>query len=99
MDPKAQALLQELARSFGNCHVEYQFANELHKFRLEWGPTHWLYVSRTFVDDHTEQELLGSLAHWRIPDTFRASQQSRWLFLGEGGVREVNDAFGRGNAL
>ena len=99
MDPKAEAILQALSRALENCHVEYQFANELHKFRPEWGPTHWLYVARTFVDDHTEAELLGSLARWRIPDAFRTSQQSRWLFLGEGGVREVDDAFGRGHAL
>ncbi len=96
MDPKAQALLQELAKAFGDCHVEYQFANELHKFRLEWGPTHWLYVARTFVDDHTERELLDSLARWRIPDAFRTSSKSRWLFLGESGVREVDDTFGGG---
>ena len=96
MDPKAQAIMNGLAQAFG-CHVEYQFANELHKFRVEWGPTHWLYVARAFVDDHTEQELLDSLARWRIGDAFRGSAQSRWLFLGESGVRGVDDTFGRGH--
>lgn len=99
MDPKAEALMQALSQAFGNCHIDYQFANELHKFRLESGPTHWLYVARTFVDDHTEQELLDGLTRWRIPGAFANSQQSRWLFLGVGGVREVDDAFGRGRAL
>ena len=56
MDPKAQMLIWELSSSFDNCKVEYQYANELHKFRLEWDPTHWLYFARSFVDDHTERK-------------------------------------------
>lgn len=99
MDPKVQAILQTLSAAFADSQVEYQFANELHKFRLEWGPVHWLYVARTFVDDHTEQENLGSLAQWQIVQAFRNSPQSRWLFLGEAGAREVDDDFGRGRAL
>jgi len=98
MDPKAKALMQALSAAFGNCAVGYQFANELHKFRLEWGPTHVLYVARSFVDDHTEQEIDESLERWRIADAFRNSQRSRWLYLGEKGVLEVNDNFGRGRA-
>ena len=99
MDPKAEALKQAFSQAFGNCNVEYQFANELHKYRLDWGPAHWLYVARTFVDDHTEQELLNSLTRSQIFSAFRNAQDSRWLFFGEGGVREVDDAFGRGRAL
>lgn len=98
MDPKAEALVRALSAAFGNCTVGHQFANELHKFRLEWGPTHWLYVARAFVDDHTEQELVESLERWRIADAFRTSQRSRWLFLGERGVLEVDNNFGRGRA-
>lgn len=97
MDPKAQMLIWELSSSFDNCKVEYQYANELHKFRLEWDPTHWLYFARSFVDDHTEKEIKESLLRWQILEAFRGSQKSRWLFLGESGVREVDDTFGRGH--
>ena len=97
MDPKAQMLIRELSNSFDSCKVEYQYANELHKFRLEWGPTHWLYVARNFVDDQNERELIESVARWKILEAFRNSQKSRWLFLGESGVREVDDTFGRGH--
>jgi len=99
MDPKVEALKQLFSRTFGDCNVEYQFANELHKFRLEWRPVHWLYVGRNFLDDHTEQELIDSVARGRIVDAFRTSQASRWLFLSGEGVREVDDTFGRGRAL
>jgi hypothetical protein len=98
MDPKAEALMRVLSTAFGNCAVDYQFAKELHKFRLEWGPTHWLYVARSFVDVHTEQEIHKSLEHWRIADAFRNSQRSRRLFVSEKGVLEVDDNFGRGRA-
>lgn len=97
MEPKAQALLNELKKVFEG-DVEYRFENELHKFRLECnGPSHWLYVARVFVDDHTAPELLASLSNWQIPNAFRSSSQSRRLFLGEVGIREVNDSFGRGH--
>ena len=97
MDPKASALLVELEKIFPGGRVEYQFANELHKFHLERdGPSHWLYVERTFVEDHTEQELVASLAHNGISQTFQASQHSLWLALGERGVRKVDDRYGRG---
>lgn len=97
MEPKAQALLNELKKVF-EADVEYRFENELHQFLLKRdGPSHWLYVAREFVDDHTVPELLASLSSWQIPDAFRSSSQSRWLFLGEGVIREVNDNFGRGH--
>ena len=97
MEPKAQALLNELKKVFEG-DVEYRFENELHKFRLERdGPSQWLYVAREFVDDHTVPELLASLSSSQIPEAFRSSSQSRWLFLGEAGIREVNDSFGRGH--
>ena len=95
MDPKAEALMRALSTAFSNCPVDYRFAKELHRFRLEWGPTHWLYIARSFVDDHTEQEIHESVERWRIADAFRNSQRSRWLFLGERGVLEVDGNFGR----
>ena len=96
MEPKAQALFNELTKVFPEGHVEYRFESELHKFRLEReDPSHWLYVAREFIDDHSAKELIASLSRWQIPEAFRSSSKSRWLFLGEAGVREVDDSFGR----
>lgn len=96
LDLKAQALLDELQKIFEN-EVKYLFANSLLQFRIEHdGPAHWLYVAEEFVDDHTVVELLASLAYWKIPETFRSSLKSRWIFLGEEGIREVDGTFGRG---
>jgi hypothetical protein len=97
MEQKTQALLNELHMVFDG-DVEYRFENELHKFRLKRnGPSHWLYVARNFVDDHTIQELIDSLSGFQIPDALRNSPQSRWLFLSETGIYEVDDNFGCGH--
>ena len=97
MEPKAEAIRKELAKSFPEGRVEYQFANELHKYRLERdGPTHWLYVERNFLDDTQENELIESLATLRIPEAFHSSPKSLWLYLSKNGIKEVDDVFGRG---
>ena len=100
MEPKARALFDEIVKIFPEGNVEYRCENELHKYRLERnGPSHWLYVSRTLIDDHTAPELIALLSQWQIFEAFRNSPTSRWLFLSEPGIREVDDNFGRGNAL
>lgn len=97
MEPKPQAILNSLVAVFPSSQVEYRYENMLHKFRLEQdGNPHWLYVAYEFVADYTERELVASLSHWKIPEAFLNSETSRWLFLSEAGVREVDDRFGRG---
>jgi hypothetical protein len=96
MDPKAQALQNELERAVGGAAIEYQYSNDLHKFRLDVDPPHWLYVGRDFLDDHTADELIHALVHWQVSEALLASPNSRWLFLSEGGVRDVDAEFGRG---
>lgn len=51
------------------------------------------------IDDRTEQELIALLSQWQIYEAFRKSPTSRWLFLSGSGIHEVDDKFGRGNAL
>ena len=97
MEPKSQAIFDELMKVFPEGNVEYLFGNGLHKFRLEReGPSQWLYVSREFVDDHTAQEIITRFSGFQISEAFRGSPNNLWLFLSEAGVREVDDNFGRG---
>jgi hypothetical protein len=96
MEPKVKAIINVLNKLFKSGDVDYRFDKELHKFRLERnGPSLWLYVSRNFVDDHTENEIIERITHWQIPDILLCSNQNRWLFLSEDGVKEVSDSFGR----
>lgn len=95
MNEKALSVLQRLATSFDHAPVVYEFTNDLHRFRIEWGPTHWLYISRAYIDVRTEQDLLHMLERWRIVETLRTSQRPRCLLLGERGILEVNPNYGR----
>ncbi|BAO31031.1 hypothetical protein SUTH_03258 [Sulfuritalea hydrogenivorans sk43H] len=96
MDSKVRILVRKLSDVFADGHVEYRFEAQLHKFRIDHeGPTFWLYISREFAEDHTEEELVTSLVSWNISEAFRSSPKSRWLFLSETGVREVDCEFGK----
>jgi hypothetical protein len=96
MEPKSQAIFDELMKVFPEGNVEYFYGNDLHKFRLEReGPSQWLYVSREFVDDHTAQEIIMRFSGLQISEAFRGSPCSLWLFLSEAGVREVDGNFCR----
>lgn len=96
MDEKAASLVHKLSGSFESSAVTYEFTNDLHRFRVEWGPTHWIYIPRAYVEARTESELRASFERWRIADMLRSSQRSRCLLLGERGLLEVNSSYGRG---
>lgn len=94
MDKKALSIQNELVRFFPDAQVKYQFANHLHKYRIERiEASCWLYLPKEFLDDHTEAELVKSLARWKVPEILHSSTKSRWLLLNENGVREVDENF------
>ncbi|MHB8472903.1 MAG: hypothetical protein ACYDC8_08665 [Gammaproteobacteria bacterium] len=98
MEQKARALSNGLSAVFPSARIEYRYENMLHKFRFEYnGRPHWLYVAADFVADHSEDELVANLSRWSIPAVFRGSANSRWIFLSEAGVCDVDDNFGRGS--
>lgn len=99
MDRKAREVLEDLTQSFYGPEIVYEFANDLHKFRIEGRPPHWIYLSRNFVDDHTPVEISRVLPTDELVEQLKQAEQSRWLFIGEHGTRDVDDAFGRGHAL
>lgn len=96
MDEKIEALKSALLRGFPKRKIQYQFANELHKFRIEGEkPTHWLYIDRDFVEDLDKIALVNMLNIYRIVDVFKNASGSKWLFLGSKGVREVDEKFAK----
>lgn len=96
MDEKIEALKSALLRGFPKRKIQYQFANELHKFRIEGEkPTHWLYISREFVEDSNETFLIKEIYRQKIIDIFKKEVTSKWLFLGSKGVREVDENFAK----
>jgi hypothetical protein len=99
IDEKAQRILEDLTHSFDGPEVVYEFANDLHKFRVAGRPPHWLYLSRDFVNEHTEMEISELLPTDEMVEELKQAEHSRWVFIGEHGLRDVEEAFGRGDAL
>ena len=96
MDDKIGSILNKIKSDFPEKKITYHFANELHTFRIEGkSATHWLYIDRDYVDDADETDLINLINQCGIIDILRESKKSKWLYLYDNGVREVNDNFAK----
>jgi len=96
MDDKIRSILKKIESEFPGNKIKYQFVNELHTFCIEGeSAAHWLYIDRDYVDDVDENDLLNLINQYGIIDKFRASKKSKWLYLYDTGVREVDDNFAK----
>ena len=84
-----------LQKEFPNRSIQHQFANNLHTFRLD-GETaaHWIYIAGDLVE---ESDMKSSVYHLlnicSAADALLASPESKWLFLNNTGVHEVDESF------
>jgi len=99
MEEKARKILEDLTECFCGPEVVYEFSNDLHRFRVEGRPAHWIYLAQDFVDSHTALEISRFLPTDELVEDLKQSEQSRWLSVGTYGVHDVDDAFGGGHAL
>ncbi len=96
MDDKLKSIFNKLKSDFPDKTVKYQFANELHKFRIEEeGATYWLYIYRDYFDDTNETDLITAINTCKIIQTFKNSKKSKWLYLDYKGVHEVDEQFAK----
>jgi DNA-binding protein YbaB len=96
INAKIEGLKSTFQKDFPDRIIQYQFANELHKFRIEGKkPTHWLYISRELVEDSEIESLIDMLITNQIINTFKNAKKSKWLFLSSSGVREVDERFAK----
>ena len=96
MNDNITTITHVLQKEFPNRDVQHQFSNSLHTFRLGSDfVTHWLYVARELVEQ--QSDLKSSVYHLlnicSAADTLLASPESRWLFLDNIGVHEVDEYF------
>ncbi len=60
MDDKIAAISTALTDAFSEVSLEYQFTDDLHKFRVNLPEmTHWLYVSPETIGCSSETDLLS----------------------------------------
>lgn len=95
MDAKTEALRSWLKSEFSAAEIEYEFSNELHKFRINGKPTHWLFVSREVVDDNESGDLLDRAKKAGIAERMQKAEKSKWIFLGDKGAKEVDESFAK----
>ena len=83
-----------LQKEFPNRAVQHQFTNDLHTFRLD-GETavQWLHVAKELVDQSDVKSVCHLLSLYSAEDTLLASPESKWLFLDNTGVHEVDETF------
>jgi len=84
-----------LQMEFPNRAVQHQFSDKLHTFRLgSDSETQWLHVARELVE---ESGMKSSVYHLlnicSAADALLALPVSKWLFLDNTGVHEVDESF------
>jgi len=96
MDENARAIQEHILKGMPGRKIQYQRSGGLHKYRIEGNaPTHWLYVSEELVDDSEPVILINIVNDYTIVDTLNKAEKSKWLFLSQDGVREVDENFSK----
>jgi hypothetical protein len=96
MEEKIEAIESHILKGLPDSHIEYLHAGGLHKFRIQsQNPTHWLYLSDELVEDSEKAVLVNLININHIVDRFSLAPESKWLFLGHDGLREVDENFAK----
>ena len=95
MSDNITTITHVLQKEFPNRTVEHRFAKNLHAFRLgSDSETQWLHVARELVE---ESDIKSSVYHLlnicSAADALLALPVSKWLFLDNTGVHEVDEGF------
>jgi len=96
MNDDITTIMHVLQNEFPSRAIQHQFANNLHTFRLgSDSETQWLHVARELVE---ESGMKSSVYHLlnicSAADALLALPVSKWLFLDNTGVHEVDGSFG-----
>jgi len=95
MNSNITTITHVLQKEYPDRAVQHQFSNSLHTFRLgSDSVTHWLYVARELVEQQSDVKGVHHLLNlYSAADALHASPESRWLFLDNIGVHEVDEGF------
>ncbi len=94
MDEKVAAINAALNDAFPEVEVEYQFTDELHKFRVNLPTmTHWLYVSPETVDDNNLDALVELLETYRVIEDMKEAKGTSKFLLVRDGFNQVDQNF------
>ncbi|MEW6657090.1 MAG: hypothetical protein AB1424_00365 [Thermodesulfobacteriota bacterium] len=76
-------------------YVEKKF--KLHKFRIDRAglPSCWLYFTYEYILNHIEKDIIYRLLNSKVFDIFHNTNKPKWFAIGNYGVKEVDDSYGR----
>lgn len=99
MENKVHVIKDAIQKAFPDAKIDYREKKfELHKFRInrEGRPSCWLYLTWEYIEDHDEKVILDRLRKFNVYETLLNTHEPQWLAIGDFGVKEVDDAYGRG---
>ena len=96
IDPQKAGLVAEFLKNAFPGHHVYdmeEFDRDCQFYRIDEGGTgkirHRVRVSREFLDDHTEKEVVQRLRDWQVPDVIRRADTRPVLVTNTGCVIET----------
>ncbi|MEQ8427622.1 MAG: hypothetical protein RLT87_00740 [Gammaproteobacteria bacterium] len=90
MDDKSEFISNQLKSAFKDGEIEYLFAGDLHKFRINHkGPTHWLIIDQVTMEDHDIDGLQNLIETYHVIDTFMKAEGTYRILLTPNGIKNV----------
>jgi len=71
VDEKLKEIENHIKEEIPDCEIEYEQSGTIHKFRVNWTPTHWLYLGCEFVDDNDINVLIEAIQKQHIENPSR----------------------------
>ena len=96
---KLGVIKDAIQRAFPDSEIHYlEKKFVLHKFRIDREGRHscWLYLTWENIENHSEKDVLDRLRISKVFDIMLNANKSIWLAVGDFGVKEVDDSYGRG---
>ena len=89
MEQKIEAVKVELQSAFSDSTLDYQFSDDLHKFRINFPThTHWLNIGSETMEDCDIDGLRNLLNVYQVIQALKESQFSRSILLTRQGATD-----------
>jgi hypothetical protein len=94
MSEKIDAIRNHILKGMPGRNIKHRCNNGFHTFRIEDdGPKYWLYISEETISDFEIVVIINFINSYHIIETFNQSENSKWLYLSDNGVKEVDEYF------
>jgi hypothetical protein len=99
MKNKVDEIKNAIQKAFPEAQIDNREKwRALYKFRIDRAgrPPCWLYFGWEYLLNNSVQIVLERLKKSNVFETLLNADESKWLAIGDFGVKEVDDTYGRG---